>query len=160
MRLPDPKQVRLLLDRVNRRVAELCRARERISLMEVCGTHTMAISAHGIRRAVDPRLRLLSGPGCPVCVTAQPEVDAAIRLAGRPGVTMTTFGDMLRVPGDSGSLESARAAGADVRVVYSPLDAVALARELPGREVVFLGCLLYTSPSPRDRTRSRMPSSA
>jgi hydrogenase expression/formation protein HypD len=107
--------------------------------MEVCGTHTMAISGHGIRRAVDPRLRLLSGPGCPVCVTTQPEVDAAIALAHRPGVTVATFGDMLRVPGASGSLEEARAAGADVRVVYSALDALRLAEDRADREVVFLG---------------------
>lgn len=130
-----------LIERVNRRVDDLCReqGRKRLGFMEVCGTHTMAISAHGIRRAVDPRLRLLSGPGCPVCVTTQPEVDAALALAHRPGLTVATFGDMLRVPGGQGSLEAARAAGADVRVVYSALDALRLAEDLPGREVVFLG---------------------
>lgn len=107
--------------------------------MEVCGTHTMAISGFGIRRAVDPRLRLLSGPGCPVCVTDQSEIDAAIELARVPGVAVATFGDMMRVPGSRRSLEQARAAGADVRVVYSALDVVGLATAEPDREFVFLG---------------------
>ena len=138
---PDPKLVRTLLDKDNRKVDALCRdqGRESINLMEVCGTHTMAISAYGIRRAVNPRLRLLSGPGCPVCVTTQPEIDAAIELALRPNVTVTTFGDMLRVPGSMGSLEQARARGADVRMVYSALDVLRLAEAEPEREFVFLG---------------------
>lgn len=135
------KLVRTLLDKVNRKVDELCRsqARERICLMEVCGTHTMAISGFGIRKAVDRRLKLLSGPGCPVCVTDQSEIDAAIGLADREKVTVVTFGDMLRVPGSKGSLEQARARGADVRVVYSALDGLRLAEAEPGREFVFLG---------------------
>jgi len=107
--------------------------------MEVCGTHTMAISEYGIRRAVDPRLRLLSGPGCPVCVTAQEEIDAVVRVARRPGLTLVTFGDMMRVPGSESSLEQERAGGSDVRVVYSPLDCVQWAGAEPGREFVFLG---------------------
>jgi hydrogenase expression/formation protein HypD len=130
---------RALLARVNRQVEQLCAARERINLMEVCGTHTMAISSFGIRRAVDQRLKLLSGPGCPVCVTAQEEIDACVALAQMPGVAVVTFGDMLRVPGTEGSLEQARAEGADVRVVYSALDALRLAEAEPGREFVFLG---------------------
>ncbi len=107
--------------------------------MEVCGTHTMAISEHGIRKAVDPRLTLLSGPGCPVCVTAQEEIDAAIGLVRRPSVSLVTFGDMMRVPGSKSSLEQERARGADVRVVYSALDSVPWAQEEPNREFVFLG---------------------
>jgi hydrogenase expression/formation protein HypD len=99
----------------------------------------MAISGFGIRRAVDSRLRLLSGPGCPVCVTTQEEIDAAIALALRSDVTVVTFGDMIRVPGARGSLEQARARGADVRVVYSALDALAMAEEEKEREFVFLG---------------------
>lgn len=99
----------------------------------------MAISGFGIRRAVDRRLRLLSGPGCPVCVTDQTEIDAVIELARMPAVTIVTFGDMLRVPGSRGSLEQARAEGADVRVVYSALDAVEMAKGKPDREYVFLG---------------------
>jgi len=128
-----------LLSKVNNLVAELCRERKTVNLMEVCGTHTMAISAFGIRRAVDPRLRLLSGPGCPVCVTAQGEIDAAISIAARAGVTVVTFGDMMRVPGSKTSLEKEKARGADVRVVYSALDALRTAEAGPEREFVFLG---------------------
>jgi len=130
---------RALLGKVNGLVAELCQTRKTINLMEVCGTHTMAISGFGIRRAVDGRLRLLSGPGCPVCVTAQEEIDAAIGVAGLPDVTVVTFGDMLRVPGSRTSLEQEKARGADVRVVYSALDAMRLAEAAPDRQFVFLG---------------------
>ncbi|MBM3315036.1 hydrogenase formation protein HypD, partial [candidate division WOR-3 bacterium] len=130
---------RRVLAAVNRRVEELCRDRDSVRLMEVCGTHTMAISGFGIRRAVDPRLKLLSGPGCPVCVTSQSEIDAAIGLARLGRVTVVTFGDMVRVPGSRGSLEQAKARGADVRVVYSALDGLAMAGAEPGREFAFLG---------------------
>ncbi len=130
---------RALLGKVNDLVAELCKTRKTVNLMEVCGTHTMAISGFGIRRAVDPRLRLLSGPGCPVCVTSQEEIDAAISVAGEPGVAVVTFGDMIRVPGTRTSLEQEKAKGADVRVVYSALDAMRLAQDAPGRQFVFLG---------------------
>jgi hydrogenase expression/formation protein HypD len=130
---------RALLGKVNGLAEELCRTRKTINLMEVCGTHTMAISGFGIRRAVDPRLRLLSGPGCPVCVTAQEEIDAAIGVAGLPDVTVVTFGDMLRVPGSRTSLEQEKARGAEVRVVYSSLDGLRLAEAAPERQFVFLG---------------------
>jgi len=130
---------RALLSRVNSLVIELCETRKTINLMEVCGTHTMAISGFGIRRAVDPRLRLLSGPGCPVCVTAQEEIDAAISIAGKPDVAVVTFGDMIRVPGTRTSLEQEKAKGADVRVVYSALDGLRLAQAAPNRQFVFLG---------------------
>lgn len=138
---PEPKVVKALLGRVNGLVEQVCSSlgRDHVNLMEVCGTHTMAISSLGIRRAVDRRLHLLSGPGCPVCVTAQEEIDAAIALAGKPGVVVTTFGDMMRVPGSDHNLEQASAAGADVRVVYSALDAVHAAAEDTGHEYVFLG---------------------
>jgi len=99
----------------------------------------MAISSSGVRRAIDPRLRLISGPGCPVCVTAQEDIDLAIELARVPGVTITTFGDMVRMPGSDSSLEQEAAKGADVRIVYSPLDAAKLAQSSPLRSVVFLG---------------------
>jgi hydrogenase expression/formation protein HypD len=124
---------------INAHVARLAELRGRLAFMEVCGTHTMAISATGIRRALDPRLRLLSGPGCPVCVTSQPDIDMTIELAQRKDVAVVTFGDMLRVPGTGGSLEEARAAGADIRIVYSPLDIIALAEADPGRQFVFVG---------------------
>ena len=109
------------------------------TFMEVCGTHTMAISRHGIRQLVPKGIRLISGPGCPVCVTPNAYLDYAVTLARLPNVTVATFGDMLRVPGSRSSLEREKARGADVRLVYSPRDAVAVARAEPEREVVFLG---------------------
>jgi len=115
------------------------RARRPLTLMEVCGTHTMAIHRHGIRALLPENVRLISGPGCPVCVTSQGQVDQIVELAARPEVTIATFGDMVRVPGSHSSLERERAGGADVRVVYSPLDAVAIAEAEPSRQVVFIG---------------------
>ena len=135
----DTRLVRSLLDEVNLKTEALCRTRRQINLMEVCGTHTMAISRFGIRRAVDQRLRLLSGPGCPVCVTTQQEIDGAISLAQAKDVVLVTFGDMMRVPGSRGSLEQAKARGRDVRMVYSALDALSLAAEDGKRQFVFLG---------------------
>lgn len=109
------------------------------NLMEVCGTHTQAISSSGIRRAVDKRLRLLSGPGCPVCVTPQEEIDAVIELSKDRDLIIITFGDMLRVPGSDGSLEDAKSRGADVRVVYSAIDSIEIAKANPRKGVIFLG---------------------
>ena len=99
----------------------------------------MAIYQHGIRALLPENIRLISGPGCPVCVTPIDYVDHAVALARRPGTILATFGDMVRVPGSTSSLLREKAQGADVRVVYSPLDAVALAQKHPQREVVFLG---------------------
>ena len=110
-----------------------------VTLMEVCGTHTMAIHRHGIPDLLPGRLRLLSGPGCPVCVTATGFIDAAIGLSRKYGVTVATFGDLVRVPGTWRSLERRKAEGADVVTVYSPLDAVSLAERRLDRQVVFLG---------------------
>jgi hydrogenase expression/formation protein HypD len=110
-----------------------------LTLMEVCGTHTMAIYRHGIRSFLPPSVRLISGPGCPVCVTSQGQVDQIVELSRRPDVTIATFGDMVRVSGSTSSLERERAHGADVRIVYSPHDAVSLAEALPSRQVVFIG---------------------
>lgn len=109
------------------------------SFMEVCGTHTMAIAKSGIRSILPKNIRLLTGPGCPVCVTSQADIDAVIELAEQPELTLVTFGDMLRVPGSKGSLQEARSQGADVRVVYSPLEMLEIARLNPQRQVVFLG---------------------
>lgn len=113
--------------------------RRPIRLMEICGTHTMAIFRHGIRSLLPETVGLVSGPGCPVCVTATEDMDRSIKLAGEPGVIVTTFGDMFRVPGSSSSLQAERAKGADVRMVYSTFDALNIARQNPGRQVVFLG---------------------
>ncbi|HOW89626.1 MAG TPA: hydrogenase formation protein HypD, partial [Elusimicrobiales bacterium] len=111
-----------------------------ISLMEVCGSHTMAIAASGLRRMLPEGLRMLSGPGCPVCVTAQGDLDMVLELAARPGVIIATFGDMLKVKGSSGfDLQTMREKGASVRIVYSPADAVSLALQERDRQVVFIG---------------------
>ena len=122
------------------RIGELVAGRtEPMTFMEVCGTHTMSIYQYGLRPLLPPQVRLISGPGCPVCVTPNGYVDRAVALCRLPGVTVATFGDMVRVPGSSSSLIEERARGADVRIVYSPLDAVALAVKNPDRKVVFLG---------------------
>ncbi len=110
-----------------------------VRLMEVCGTHTVALFRSGIRSMLPDTISLLSGPGCPVCVTDQGEIDAFIALAREPDVIVTTFGDLMRVPGSGSSLQQARAAGSDVRVVYSAFDALDIARRNPERPVVFLG---------------------
>ncbi|MDD2806788.1 MAG: hydrogenase formation protein HypD [Elusimicrobiales bacterium] len=111
-----------------------------VNFMEVCGTHTIAIAATGTRKLFPKELRMLSGPGCPVCVTSQGDIDRVLALAAIPGVIITTFGDMLKVKGSKGlDLGSARERGADIRVVYSPLDAVAMAQAEPSRQVVFIG---------------------
>jgi hydrogenase expression/formation protein HypD len=116
-----------------------------VTLMEVCGTHTMAIGQHGLRALLPPQLRLVAGPGCPVCVTPIDFIDHAVALARRPGTMIATFGDMVRVPGSSSSLQREQATGAGVTVVYSPLDAVALAEKHPDRSVVFLGAGFETT---------------
>jgi hydrogenase expression/formation protein HypD len=122
------------------RIRELAAQLKRdATFMEVCGTHTMAVSRSGLRELLPANVQLISGPGCPVCVTDTNYLDAAIELARRPGVIITTFGDLVRVPGSESSLERERATGADIRVVYSPADALALARQNPDRQIVFLG---------------------
>ncbi len=108
-------------------------------LMEVCGTHTMAIAKSGMRSLLSEHLELRSGPGCPVCVTDQGDIDKMIALAGLPEVTIATFGDMLRVPGTISSLEVERARGARVEIFYAPADAVEFAAGSPEKEIVFLG---------------------
>lgn len=112
---------------------------EPVTFMEVCGSHTMAVSRFGIRGLLPESVRLVSGPGCPVCVTPVGHIDHAVALSRLPGLVITTFGDLLRVPGSTSSLERERATGADVRVVYSTLDALAMARREPERNFVFLG---------------------
>ena len=108
-----------------------------LALMEVCGGHTHAIYKHGLDELLPAGLELVHGPGCPVCVIPVGRVDDAVSLALEPNVIFATFGDMMRVPGSKGSLLDARSRGADVRMVYSPLDALELARANPEREVIF-----------------------
>jgi len=112
-----------------------------VKLMEVCGTHTMAIAKSGLRSALPENIELLSGPGCPVCVTPPEVIDSILELAGRDNIIIATYGDMIKVPGSERgkNLGTARALGARVEVVYSPLDAVELAMENPQSEVIFLG---------------------
>jgi hypothetical protein len=108
------------------------------TLMEICGGQTHTLIKSGIDRLLPREVTLVHGPGCPVCVTPLEMIDRALAIAHQPGVILTSFGDMLRVPGSSADLLSARAQGADVRIVYSPLDALKLAQQNPDRQVVFL----------------------
>ncbi|MFC4907110.1 hydrogenase formation protein HypD [Actinomadura gamaensis] len=123
---------------VSARIAELADPGRRYALMEVCGGHTHAIYRHGVEDYLPANLELVHGPGCPVCVIPMGRVDDAIHIARQPDVLLATFGDLMRVPGGDGSFLDAKAAGADIRVVYSPMDALRLARENPGRHVVFM----------------------
>ncbi|MFH1095917.1 MAG: hydrogenase formation protein HypD [Candidatus Desantisbacteria bacterium] len=138
----DPGLAKRLIDTINKIVEVVDKE---IVLMEVCGTHTVAIFKHGLRELFPASLKLLSGPGCPVCVTSTQDMDAAIWLSRQKNVVLTTFGDMMRVPGTmdargaTSSLEKQRAEGADIRVVYSVLDAIELAKTNPAKKVVFLG---------------------
>ncbi|MCR4434583.1 MAG: hydrogenase formation protein HypD [Clostridiales bacterium] len=109
-----------------------------VKLMEVCGTHTMSIFKYGIRDILPENIRLVSGPGCPVCVTPVNYIDHAVRLSRMDNVVITTFGDLMRVPGSESSLLKEKAQGRDIRMVYSPLDAVKLAADNPDKKVVFL----------------------
>ena len=131
----DPELCRTLLRRLQRALQG-----RRMRFMEVCGTHTVAIFQSGLRSMLPDSVTHLSGPGCPVCVTHDAEIAAFMKLAGRERVVLATFGDLLRVPGPKGRcLKHARAEGARIEIVYSPLDALALARDNPSDVVVFLG---------------------
>ncbi|HSW46153.1 MAG TPA: hydrogenase formation protein HypD [Phycisphaerae bacterium] len=120
------------------RIAEISRRTGPVQIMEVCGTHTVSLFRTGIKSLMPAGVRLVSGPGCPVCVTSQGYIDAACELAERPEVTICTYGDMVRVPGRTGSLERLRGRGAQVLVVYSARDAVKFAAAHPERQVIFL----------------------
>ena len=140
MNYQDEFRDRELAGGLAERIRSLTLRMERpLTFMEVCGTHTMAIYQYGLRTLLPPRVKLISGPGCPVCVTPNDYLDRAVALARLPGVIIATFGDMLRVPGSRSSLMEERARGADIRIVYSPLDAVALAMRNPERRIIFLG---------------------
>ena len=131
----DPEVARRLLDGLH----HLSPTDGVVRFMEICGTHTVAIFRSGLRELLPASIQLISGPGCPVCVTANEDIDRAIWLARQPGVIVTTFGDLVRVPGSSSSLHQERSRGADVRIVYATFDALEIARQHPGKEVVFLG---------------------
>ena len=110
-----------------------------VKLMEVCGTHTVALARNGIRSILPEGVELISGPGCPVCVTANKDIDTVIALSRIDNVILTTFGDMTRVPGSTSSLNAEKAAGRDIRIVYSPLDGLRIAEQNPDKEVIFVG---------------------
>ena len=131
----DPQLAKSLIEGLRRRPFP----KGEIRLMEICGTHTVAIFRSGMKELLPPEIKLISGPGCPVCVTANEDIDRAIWLARQPGVITTTFGDLVRVPGSSSSLHVERSRGADVRIVYATLDALQIARDNPDRQVVFIG---------------------
>ncbi|MBW2407570.1 MAG: hydrogenase formation protein HypD [Deltaproteobacteria bacterium] len=129
----DPELSRKIIQQIRKT------SQKEIRLMEVCGTHTTSIFRNGIRSLLPETISLLSGPGCPVCVTAQNEIDAFIELAKLDDVIIATFGDLIRVPGADSSLQNEQAKGRDVRVVYSTFDAIDIAKKNPDKHVVFLG---------------------
>lgn len=125
-------------EKIHELCAQLAQAQRRVQIMEICGTHTMSIARSGLRSLLPANLKLISGPGCPVCVTDQSYMDQAVLLAKDPSVVIATYGDMIRVPGRDGSLAEARAGGARVEVVYSAQQAVEMAQQNPDKQVVFL----------------------
>jgi hydrogenase expression/formation protein HypD len=136
----DPAKARTLVAEIRGLIRRIPAARNRpLQIMEVCGGHTHAIFRYGIQRMLPEEVEFVHGPGCPVCVLPMGRVDDCLAIAERPEVIVTTFGDAMRVPGSRKSLLKAKAEGADVRMVYSPLDALAIARKNPDREVVFFG---------------------
>ena len=124
---------RTIIERIHRH------SKKPVRLMEFCGGHTVSILKNGIRQLLPVNIEMLSGPGCPVCVTATADLDKAIALARIPGVIITTFGDMIRVPGSYSSLQQVKAEGSDIRIVYSTQDALETARRNPLKAVIFIG---------------------
>jgi hydrogenase expression/formation protein HypD len=136
----DPEKAQTLLRKIRALVDQIQAVKPRpLYIMEVCGGHTHAIFRYGIESMLPEEIELVHGPGCPVCVLPMGRVDDCVAIAETPNVIFTTFGDAIRVPGSKKSLLEAKAGGADVRMVYSPLDALALARDNPDKEVVFFG---------------------
>jgi hydrogenase expression/formation protein HypD len=142
----DPALARRLFDEIRATVTRPW------ALMEVCGGQTHSIIRHGIDQLLPPEIELIHGPGCPVCVTPLETIDRALEIASRPGVIFCSFGDMLRVPGSEKDLFRVRSEGGDVRVVYSPLDALGLAQDNPDRQVVFFGIGFETTAPPNAMT--------
>ncbi len=136
----DPEKAKVLLRQIEALVQDIPKAKERpLQIMEVCGGHTHSIFKFGIENMLPDCIELVHGPGCPVCVLPMGRVDDCIAIAETPGVIFTTFGDAMRVPGSKKSLLQAKAEGCDVRMVYSPLDALQLAKDNPEKQVVFFG---------------------
>ncbi|MDP2929769.1 MAG: hydrogenase formation protein HypD [Candidatus Omnitrophota bacterium] len=139
MKYVDEFRNKRLIDKLAGQIRRQTDTGRAYNIMEVCGTHTMNIFRFGLKEILPENIKLISGPGCPVCVTPNEYLDKAIAIAGLKGVIIATFGDMLKVPGSRSSLEKEKAGGADIRMVYSSLDALDLARKNPKKEVVFLG---------------------
>lgn len=150
----DPELARRLLDDIHATVTRPW------ALMEVCGGQTHTIIRHGIDQLLPEHVELIHGPGCPVCVTPLEVIDKALEIASRPDVIFCSFGDMLRVPGTGRDLFQVRSEGGDVRVVYSPLDALRIAQQNPAREVVFFGIGFETTAPPNAMTVYQAKSSA
>src|SRR6185369_6146502 len=142
----DPELARNLVDQIKDATSR------RWSIMEVCGGQTHSIIRHGIDQLLPEGIEMIHGPGCPVCVTPLEVIDKALAIASRPGVIFCSFGDMLRVPGTGRDLFQVRGAGGDVRVVYSPLDALRIAQQNADREVVFFGIGFETTAPPNAMT--------
>ena len=145
----DPKVVERVVAELKRIVTRPCR------IMEVCGGQTHSIMRYGLDQLLPREIDLIHGPGCPVCVTPTTVIDGALALAATPGIILCSFGDMLRVPGSRSDLQRVKAQGGDVRVLYSPFDALKLARENPQREIVFLGIGFETTAAPHALTIQR-----
>ncbi len=139
MKYIDEFRDKRLIEAVSKSISGAVDPKKQYRFMEVCGTHTMAIARYALKSILPPNIELISGPGCPVCVTEDDYIDKAIALSKRYNNITATFGDMLKVPGTKSSLEDAKARGADVRIVYSTMDAVELARKNPKKNVIFLG---------------------
>jgi hydrogenase expression/formation protein HypD len=136
----DPDMAQAALARIHQLVDEIPLAQERpLQIMEVCGGHTHSIFRYGLESLLPKKIELVHGPGCPVCVLPMGRVDDCVAIAEQPNVIFTTFGDAMRVPGSKKSLQQAKAEGCDIRMVYSPMDALALARKNPDKQVVFFG---------------------
>ncbi|MBU0533459.1 MAG: hydrogenase formation protein HypD [Candidatus Omnitrophica bacterium] len=132
----NPELAKKLIAKISGMVSDY---KKDIKLMEVCGTHTVAISRAGLRKLLPANLKLLSGPGCPVCVTPNDYLDRAIAYCRRKDVIVVTFGDMMKVPGSTSSLEKEKSRGGDVRIIYSPIDALKIAKDNPKKKIIFLG---------------------
>ena len=139
MKYIDEFRDRRLIDKVAGEIRKTVDVNRIYNFMEVCGTHTMAIFRFGLRDILPRNINLISGPGCPVCVTPNEFIDKAIALSRKKDLVITTFGDMLKVPGSYSSLEKERAGGSSVKIVYSSMDALELARKYPDKEIIFLG---------------------
>ena len=136
----DPEMAKKVLERIHALVEEIPQAQERpLQIMEVCGGHTHSIFRYGLEELLPKKIEMVHGPGCPVCVLPMGRVDDCVAIAEQPDVIFTTFGDAMRVPGSKKSLQQANAEGCDVRMVYSPMDALDLARKNPDKKVVFFG---------------------